>query len=821
MDQHLQLFKSIINDKEDVDIGIKKITCYIDTLKQDKTRYTPLLRALTTLRCESYFDFTGHLRQVSTYFRCDFEISNKLYKKIKDYSSIFNFIYEDGKISFSPSFLDNYSELKTVYNFEYKRKNKATISDGELFKNFKFDTYKSLSQKLLTYFVNNTVDNEVILASLPTGGGKSMIWQLPAVSNRLLGTIIVVVPTVALAIDHEKSSNQIFDNADYQGLYPVAYYSDLSNSEKDEIFKNLESGMLPILYISPEALLSKSFYSKVISVAEKGLISALFIDEAHLIVGWGQSFRPEFQMLSVLKKNIERVTCEKFFTVLLSATLTDRDIKVIRTIFDSKNFTEFHADELRCEPSFYIRECDSEDERKRIILEILSNAPKPIILYTITPELCEEYVKFIKEYGFFRVASFTGKTNNKDRKTILNMWNNNEVDIIVATSAFGMGVDKSDVRTIITAYIPESINRFYQEVGRAGRDGYSTLNYLIIHNEVDSSYVSNLTKSLVMKSESIVSRWKVLLEKSKYLTPTTKELDINIPPEHLMYTYTGKKNASWNKDTIMFLYRTGLIDIIEVSNDGYYNYKIQIELKNIEVLENIDNLECFIEDYRQNERDRITEGIQNMKQLIKQRSKSCISRLLVDEFSYSNYVCSGCPYCRQNNQNDYFEPPSIEVLSSKNTLFINESGLNNNRLSQTMKLSDKIHIYYENILNEEEIILVIEKLVASKVNVIVCNFEFNKTDLLKKLAFYDGNNYIILKIDELKNINHEWLNGNIALFLESESHVIGEIYDRFSNYCEKDGKNKLILLANEKYYINSQNKLLSELVDRSIDIKNI
>ena len=299
----------------------------------------------------------------------------------------------------------------------------------------------------------------------PTGGGKSLSWELPVISGQLHGKMaIVVVPTVALATDHELASAKVFSDPFSDSGHPVAYYGDLTKDQKQSIIDDIEAGMIPILYISPEALLHERFKAAVLKAAQKGFVGMLVVDEAHLIVQWGIRFRPEFQLLSAFRDQIVQVSPDGIQTLLLSATLTDADTDIIKKVFHSEIFTEFRGDTLREEPSFYLKICSSSENRINALIHLVDLVPRPLIIYTAIPAQAKECFNELRNRGYNNIAVFTGETEGSLREELVRKWRENEIDIMVATSAFGMGVDKADVRTIITAYIPESISRFYQEV---------------------------------------------------------------------------------------------------------------------------------------------------------------------------------------------------------------------------------------------------------------------------------------------------------------------------------------------------------------------
>lgn len=812
------LLQNTITNNIDVDLAIGEITNALDE-SSCKSEILPIYRAIQAYREKKTLDMFGHLRQSMMYFKTPISITDDLYKQMLEYKNLFGFVFSNNNrtVNIEPNILSDDKKLSSNYEFKRMRKNSPSFGDGRLYGYYQYPTYNSFSQKMLMYMIANMEKNETLLACLPTGGGKSLTWQLPAISQMYQGVIIVVVPTIALAIDHERSSKNAYDKILGASDYPLAYYSGIDAEKKNRIYDGIQNGTLPILYISPEALMHKEFRNKVFLAAEEGKISALFIDEAHLIVNWGVRFRPEFQLLSSFRNTL-REKCENGLkTVLLSATYTEEDTEIIKTIFSDEYFTEYRADELRPEPSFYLKKCETEDERLDLVKKLVSQAPKPVIVYTVGPDEGKKYFNAIRKLGYSNVEMFTGETKNDKREEIIKLWNENKLDIMVATSAFGMGVDKSDVRTIITAYIPENISRFYQEVGRAGRDGYSSLNYFLTFEEIDSEYVSSLTKGIVLRVSSLVERWKELLINAKREGPEKVWIDINVPPEHLKHTIIGKRNAGYNKDVLLLLFRSGLIDIIDVENTSDSDYKILVRLKNIRILENPSLLEKYITKYREDERARVTDGIDSVKRLLKSESKDCYSSYFVNEFPYTEKICNGCPYCNKQGLSSFFNKGKIVIKSTREN-FTNTYELNTSDMFDIfVKASKTLMLSSNHLLSNSEIKNAISFLISKNINIIIVKDLVEAEDLLENLSYFDSYKYMIMTLEEAKQVETKWINGVCAAFYTDDKEYNEELYRYLCQYAEANEENKTIHIASAEQYIFSENKMLSELLDQNLD----
>lgn len=815
MDEIVSILQNALLDQIDIDAALGEVQSII-TKHDGKSKNTVIWRTLKSLRDQKYTDFLGHLRQTMLFFHCKFQLTSQLFGIIEEKGDVFGFLIEDQDrriVGINPVILPKDDKLKSFFNMEFRRRSRSTIGDGRLFRALNYTTYTSVSQKILNYAITNMLPNETILACLPTGGGKSLSWQLPALSGVFDGLIIVVVPTIALAIDHEKSSDYLF--RDYIGSMskPKAFYSGTDAKSRGTIYEEIKDSRLPLLFISPEALLNKNFKSKIYDAAKEGKISSIFIDEAHLVVNWGSKFRPEFQLLSSFRRKVSELSPNGVRTVLLSATFTEDDIDIIKGVFDSEIFTIIRADELRTEPSYYFKKYNDEENRKADILRIACQAPKPMIIYTINPSQALEYFEYLTKHGFENIAIFSGETKNESRKAIISDWNDNRLDIIVATSAFGMGVDKSDVRTIISAYIPESISRFYQEVGRAGRDGFASISYFLTYAEIDLKRVNNLTKSAVLTAENIALRWFEMLSQSHRISENELVIDMKTPPEHLRYEIVGERNASWNKDVILMLFRAGLIEITDVEIVSKSSFKISIVLNNIRVLENRDTFLELISKVRDDERERIVNNGKKVNRLLKSERTECIATVLSYEFPYISQSCSGCPYCLSRKIPKYYNPSSLVITSSKKQF----------RKARVIEFADSFDVYLgfqrsialrscskESI---EQIELIIKFLIQHDINVIIIPPTFYAKELVRKLSFIDDYNYVILNYDEVMQFEIKWLNGTMAILYTDDEVKNNAIFELSKKYLVSNDLNRIIHLYKNDIIIGSENKVISDLVD--------
>ncbi|MFA5324726.1 MAG: DNA helicase RecQ [Bacteroidales bacterium] len=315
---------------------------------------------------------------------------------------------------------------------------------------FGFDSFKGNQEDVIKHLL---AGNSVFVL-MPTGGGKSLCYQLPALC--LPGTAIVVSPLIALMKNQVDAIRGFIQNQE-----GIAHFlnSSLNKAQIQEVKDDLLNGTTKLLYVAPESLTKE----ENITFLKQIKISFYAIDEAHCISEWGHDFRPEYRKISSIAKEIGDAPI-----IALTATATPKvqaDIQKNLGMSDSKVFkSSFNRENL------YYEIRDKSNPKKEIVKFIKENSGKSGIIYCLSRKKVEEIAEFLCVNGIKAIPYHAGLDANT-RSTNQDRFLMEDVDVIVATIAFGMGIDKPDVRFVIHYDIPKSLEGYYQETGRAGRDG--------------------------------------------------------------------------------------------------------------------------------------------------------------------------------------------------------------------------------------------------------------------------------------------------------------------------------------------------------------
>lgn len=320
-------------------------------------------------------------------------------------------------------------------------------------KYFGFENFRGEQEEIISAIIGG----ERVLALMPTGGGKSICYQIPSILSESFG--IVVSPLIALMKDQVDTSNRKQNFAGYIN-------STLDFMEQERILSAIFERRLKLLYVSPEKLESMQFAERIKELAPE----YLFVDEAHCISEWGHNFRPSYRKITDFAEftGIKKISA---FTATATPDVKQDILRQLK-IEDAKVFSGgFERENISIS---VIRT----SKKKEKALEIFKKGELPAIIYSATRKIAEEFHDFLRINGFNSSIYHAGLPAEL-RKMIQEDFISGKLDCIVATNAFGMGIDKSDIRTVLHLHMPGSVENYYQEIGRAGRDGKPSNAFLL------------------------------------------------------------------------------------------------------------------------------------------------------------------------------------------------------------------------------------------------------------------------------------------------------------------------------------------------------
>lgn len=552
-----------------------------------------------------------------------------------------------------------------------------------------FLRYTSLGQRQAARTVVTAPAGSTSIVCLPTGQGKTEIaWAAALPATRRRGVAVVVVPTVVLAMDMERRLRGLVTSLGERhspsGHY--AYTGGAAEDVKQAIRQDIRDGRQRVVIAAPEAVLT-GLSRALDDAARQGYLTHLIIDEAHLVEQWGNEFRPEFQAMSGQRRSWLAIAPpgRQVITVAMSATLTQQQIHTLQELYGTPGQSELvWASQTRREPSYFVDRFVTEAARADAVLQAVSRLPRPLVLYTSLKQDTRRWARQLREAGLHRLAEVTGDLDDAQRRAAVMGWRGEDsdgrprptdYDVIVGTSAFGLGLDMSNVRSVVHACLPETIDRYYQEVGRSGRDGCPSAVYLTIAPG-DEDLAKNLNRDVVISAHKGWQRWRTMYRAASDLGDGRYESNVDTFPPHVLDQ--SRHNRQWNVRTLNLMTRAGLISREEPQppqrrrDESDAEWQAHLE----QYFSGLDARVVFeMRDGATNDRTHWSLAFEAERTLVAQqqtaalnqlriliRGDRCVGDVLADYYRTpwrggtlgTAVNCRGCPHCRQHpdNRND-------------------------------------------------------------------------------------------------------------------------------------------------------------------------
>lgn len=419
-------------------------------------------------------------------------------------------------------------------------------------KYWKHDQFRSLQNEI----IDSVVSGKDTLAILPTGGGKSICFQVPALMKE--GICLVISPLIALMKDQVA-------NLQARNIKAIALTGGIRSEEMIDLLDNCQFGNYKFLYLSPERLQSDWILDRIKNLP----INLIAIDEAHCVSQWGHDFRPAYLKISELKKHFQKVPF-----LALTATATPKVKEDIITETGLENSQIFQKSFARDNIAYMVIE--AEDKLYKIE-QILTKNPQPSIIYVRNRRSCIHISNQLHALGF-KATYYHGGLSPKEKDKNMALWMQEEAQVIVATNAFGMGIDKANVKTVIHIQLPDNIENYYQESGRAGRNGEKAFAVLLTSPsdalQAENQFLSNLPDKAFLNSVYIklCNYFQIA-----YGEGINEQFSFNLNHFCLKYNFPTLKTYN----AIQFLDRQG---IISLSQEFSKKIKLQFLIPSKEVL---------------------------------------------------------------------------------------------------------------------------------------------------------------------------------------------------------------------------------------------
>ena len=607
------------------------------------------------------------------------------------------------------------------------------------------------SQKRIIDFVLQKKD---VVALLPTGGGKSLCYQLPAVLME--GTCLVISPLIALM---EDQVNQLLK----RGIKAAYINSSLHFKDIDRILDNVIYGNIKILYLSPERLKTTLFIDRF----KKMNVSFVAVDEAHCISEWGNDFRPEYRNISSL-----RTLNKDLSFIALTATATPEVVEDIEEQLSFKESNKIKKSFIRNNINYSVINAI---DKEKVLVKLLTNESS--IIYVRNRKKTKELSKLLNSKNY-KTDYYHAGLDFRERSEKQTKWINNEFDTMIATNAFGMGIDKPDVKTVIHFDLPETLESFYQESGRAGRNGKASFSIIL----KDDQDIENLKKRIKINFpdiedvrkvfQSIVNIHQITIG---YYSDEKFELDIDI------ISNNNKLSRSATSQSIKYLI-----------NEGYIQQTNDYQFSMAQITMPIDRLNQFLNSYKNFEKiiDVLIRSYSNINEQMVRISEAVISKRLNIKKEETIFLLN-----KLHSQNILI----YEAKKSKYTINFSIPRPNINHLSLSKKF-----LNFKNVKNEKAnqlINYVNQKIECRNIN-ILNYFGEHKSEKCKNC----DNCNMGLKI---KNNSKKVVENAIFFLLNYEPKSLSFIYKQLEEVIEKERLSSILKkMILEESILRDQNNLL-------------
>jgi len=346
-----------------------------------------------------------------------------------------------------------------------------------------YTTFRPNQEEVISACLNR----QDVLAILPTGAGKSICYQVPPLVQEQLG--LVISPLIALMLDQVEQLKA-------RGIRAAALYSGMPFREIDYLLDNAVHGGLDFLYVSPERIQTELFRERF----QQMDVNIVAIDEAHCISEWGHDFRPAYRQLKLLRELRTELTL-----LAVTATATPPVAQDITEQLQLRQAVRITGSFRRKNLSLVVRKTEDKDTK---LLEILTKTQGSAIVYATTRARTQQIVSLLQKHKI-SAGFYHGGVATEDRKVIQQRWQSNKLRVVVATNAFGMGINKQDVRLVVHYSLPHSLEAYYQEAGRAGRDGKRAYGVLFFQ-ELDVIIFKKFTQDQFPDAETIKRIYQAL-----------------------------------------------------------------------------------------------------------------------------------------------------------------------------------------------------------------------------------------------------------------------------------------------------------------------